>query len=287
MAGELSENAGSGPVQIRGHRICCTFAGPVTTFPSVIHVLPVRSPTLPPATHTNVYRVGRMVFDVASPYPEEQARTLQWVRESPVPVDTIVLTHHHADHVGGAAVLRDALLADGVPARILAHREAVLPFAVDGTIEDGDSLDTGDGTLTALHTPGHADGHLVFLAENGDCIAGDLVAGIGTILIAPPEGHLETYLSSLRRMLPLARRLYPAHGPDLPGETTLRQYLFHRAMRNEQVRSTVAALRREGRTVDPQTVAERVYAGIPGVNSEAAALQVAAILNWLEEAHVG
>lgn len=249
----------------------------------MIHVLPVLTPTLPPATHTNIYRMGRMVFDVASPYTDEQSRTLDWVRSSPMPVDTIVLTHHHADHVGGAEALRASLRASGVPARILAHRDALLPFVVDGTLDEGDVLQTGDGDLRVLYTPGHADGHLVFLAENGDCIAGDLVAGIGTILIAPPEGHLETYLSSLRRLLPLAKRLFPAHGPDLPGEATLRQYLFHRAMRTEQVRVARIGLEVAGHGTDARTVADRVYAGIPGVNIEVAALQVAAILTWLEE----
>lgn len=249
----------------------------------MIHVLPVRTPTLPPATHTNVYRVGRVVVDPASPWEDEQARTLAWVRSSPVPVDTIVLTHHHADHVGGVVALRDALRADGRAVRVLAHADAVLSFALDGTLEDGAVVPTGESgdyaTLTALYTPGHADGHLVFRTPHGHVIAGDLVAGVGTILIAQPEGHLGTYLASLRRLLPLAERLYPAHGPDLPGVPTLQQYLSHRQARTEQVRAVLTPALR----ADPRALAERVYAGVPGVDYGVAALQVAAIVEWIDE----
>ena len=100
------------------------------------------------------------------------------VLASPVPVDTIVLTHHHGDHIGGVTALRDALRAAGRPVQVLAHKDSVLPFELDGTIADGELLDTGDAPLQALHTPGHADGHLVFLTPDGECIAGDLVANL-------------------------------------------------------------------------------------------------------------
>ncbi len=262
--------------------------GCVLRLPSVIHVLPVRTPTLPPATHTNVYRVGRVVIDPASPWEDEQARTLAWVLASPTPVDTILLTHHHADHVGGVIALRDALIAHaqergGAPIRVLAHADSCLTFALDGTLADGDVVPTGEPgdheTLTAYYTPGHADGHLVYAAPNGDVIAGDLVAGVGTILIAGAEGHLRTYLNSLRRMLPIAKRLYPAHGPDLPGEATLRQYLAHRQLRTDQVRAVLTPALR----ADPRALAERVYAGLPGVDPSIAALQVASILQWIHE----
>ncbi len=250
----------------------------------MIDVLPVRTPTLAPATHTNVYRVGSVVIDPASPYPDEQARTLDWVLKSPTPVHTLLLTHHHADHIGGVVALRDSLRARGIPARVLAHADAVLPFDLDGTLDDGACIDTGDvehPVLTALYTPGHADGHLVYVAD-GDVIAGDLVAGIGTILVAPPEGHLRTYLSSLTRLLPFAKRLHPAHGPCLSGEATLNLYLAHRGARNEQVQTAQRAL---GDGATAREIAEHVYAGIPGVNLDIAALQVAGSLVWLQEEH--
>ena len=50
--------------------------------------------------------VGR-AFDRLTDFYE---RTLDWVRASPIPVDTLLITHHHADHVGGVVALRDAPL---------------------------------------------------------------------------------------------------------------------------------------------------------------------------------
>jgi ribonuclease/clavin/mitogillin len=94
-----------------------------------------------------------------------------------------------------------------------------------------------------LFTPGHAPGHLAFLDErSGAVIAGDLVAGLGTILIDPSEGHMATYLASLERLLALGvGALLPAHGPVIAdGPAKLREYLAHRRMREERVAAALA-----------------------------------------------
>src|SRR5438067_1163619 len=77
-----------------------------------IRCLPVRTPTLPPATHTNVYVVGEgalAVVDPASPWADEQERLDGWLDDLAATgvgrVEEILLTHHHVDHVSGAAHL--------------------------------------------------------------------------------------------------------------------------------------------------------------------------------------
>ena len=243
----------------------------------MLSVLPVRTPTLPPATHTNCYRLGRIVIDPASPYADEQERTAIFAQG----IDTILLTHHHPDHIGGVEDLRRR-----TGAKVLGHADSRLPFGLDGTLADGDIVDSGAGSLLALHTPGHADGHLAFQRQgSGDVIAGDLVAGIGTIVLIRPEGNLEVYLASLARVRAVATTLYPAHGPAVPASVA-DDYITHRLMRTEQFRNAMRA----GAST-PDEIAGIVYGGIPGVNFALAALQVRTHLAWLvaraEVAEVG
>lgn len=203
-----------------------------------IRVLALRTPTLPPAAHTNVYLVGPadgpvIVVDPGSPYDDQQAILEGYLAE--VPIAAVLLTHHHLDHAGGAAALA---ARHGVP--IAAHAETARRLAgvveVTEVIEDGATVHG----ITAVHTPGHATGHLCF-EYGGATIAGDMVAGVGTILIDPDEGDMALYLASLERLLARPPAvLLPAHGPALlDGPAKLREYLAHRRMREERV---VAAL---------------------------------------------
>jgi endoribonuclease LACTB2 len=199
-----------------------------------IRVLALRTPTLPPAAHTNVYLVGPeagpvAVVDPGSPYPDQQA-VLDAVLEK-LPISSILLTHHHGDHVGGAAALAARW---GVP--IAAH--VATAQRLEGVVEVTQPIADGEVVhgATAVFTPGHAEGHLCF--EVGDAtIAGDMVAGIGTILIDPDEGDMTQYLASLERLRARpASMLLPAHGPPIADAAAkLTEYLAHRRMREDRV----------------------------------------------------
>ncbi|MCG3172409.1 MAG: Hydroxyacylglutathione hydrolase [Myxococcota bacterium] len=217
-----------------------------------IHVVPLRTPTLPPATHTNLYIAGHGELVLIEPASGEAAElavldtcldTLR--REGKGPIREILITHHHGDHVGGLEAMRQKY---GVPVRGHAlNRDKLGAGALDGFIASGELIVIpGDPPLRlrALHTPGHAQGHLIFWEEDARAIiAGDMMAGVGTILIDPPEGHMGTYLQSLELMLDLHPHvILPAHGPAIgDARDAIRFYIQHRLKREEKIFSAVAA----------------------------------------------
>ncbi len=231
-----------------------------------IHLLPLRTPTLPPAQHTNCWIVGTgelALVDPGSPWAEEQAALEAHLDELAAEGRTpkvVLLTHHHGDHVGGALALARKR---GIPVWSSAATAARVPGA-EGRLKDG-SLVVLDGprpmTLRAILTEGHAPGHLCFEDERSRAIlAGDMVAGGSTIVIDPPEGDMGVYLESLERLLARGPgTLYPAHGYPIPdGAAKLREYLAHREARLAQL---LAAL--EGGPAEVPALVERVYEDTP------------------------
>jgi ribonuclease/clavin/mitogillin len=257
-----------------------------------IQVVPVRTPTLPPATHTNCYIVGKgslSIFDPASPWEDEQQHLnaqLQTRFEKNEKVERIVLTHHHADHVSGALALQSHLRTLGQDVPILAHPKTAellgetLP--VDEDWNDAQEIDCGGRTLKALFTPGHAPGHLIFLdPQSRAVIAGDMVAGLGTIILEPHEADLGQYLDSLSMMRTLkASVLLPAHGPPLSHpDTILSFYIAHRHQRSNQMREVLQTLGQSS----PYNIARVVYPELPENILPLAAAQTLTHLRWLQE----
>jgi ribonuclease/clavin/mitogillin len=225
-----------------------------------IRVLALRTPTLPPAAHTNVYLVGPdsgpwAVVDPGSPYPDQQAALDAAIETAGVRLGVVLLTHHHGDHVGGAAALAARW---GVPIAAHINTARRLPkLGISQTLEHGETV----AGLECVFTPGHADGHLCF-AQDNFTIAGDMVAGLGTILIDPSEGDMAQYLRSLEKLLARPQGvLLPAHGPAIPdGHAKLREYIAHRMMREGKV----AAALGESDALVSELVA-RAYADTPRV----------------------
>jgi ribonuclease/clavin/mitogillin len=204
---------------------------------------PLRTPTLPPAEATNTVFVGSdhpLIVDPATPHGEERQRLRHLIkdrRHAGRPPTLIVLTHHHRDHVGAAAWLRDT---EHLPIAAHPRTAELLPeLRVDRLLEEGDLLaPSDDDAWQVLHTPGHASGHIaLWQPESRVLIGGDLLASIGTIIIDPPDGHMATYLATLRRIRDLDPAvIIPSHGaPITDPERLINQYLEHRAMRESLV----------------------------------------------------
>lgn len=235
-----------------------------------LSVFAARTPTLPPATHTNSYALGSrevLLVEPATPYEDERRAWVEWARAMPstgrVPV-AIVVTHHHVDHVGGAAFLAREL---GLP--LWAHPETAsrLEAPVDRLLTEGDVLELAGPVperWRVLHTPGHAPGHVCLFEETERVVVvGDMVATVGTILIAPGDGHMATYLIQLERLAQLdAAVALPAHGEPIETPATLfRHYIAHRLLREGKVLAALEGFAEAGATASE--LVSSAYADTP------------------------
>lgn len=256
-------------------------------------ILALDTPTLPPATATNTLIVGGdrlIIIEPATPHAREQARLDALLGELLAEGRTlagVVVTHHHVDHVGYAPNLR---ARHGVPIYAHAKTAARLEFEIDVEIDEGWTLELGDGhALEGVYTPGHADGHMLIWDRKTDLAhAGDLVAGEGTILVDIRDGgDMRTYLDSLRRVSAevtarrargRAPRLVPAHGPVLDDPVAvLDHYVAHRLAREDKVRAAVVE---QGRR-SFMTILAAAYADTPKHLWPYAALSIEAHLRKL------
>lgn len=238
---------------------------------------PLKTATLPPATHTNCFIVGGknfVVIDAAAKDENEQAALHKLVDsfvESGCVCQAIIVTHPHQDHTGGETALQKHLLDEfdlNVP--IAAHRLTADGLAgkvaVQKFIEEGETFRLQDETgepfeLKALHAPGHARGLLAFYDEEfGFLLPGDNIVGYGSVVIAPPEGDMKIYLESLDRLknLPNLKFLCGSHGAavwDARGK--IEEYIAHRLERERQVAEAFA----DGAKTTSEIV-ERIYVGL-------------------------
>jgi glyoxylase-like metal-dependent hydrolase (beta-lactamase superfamily II) len=225
--------------------------------------LPLRTVTLPPATRTNTYLVGTddgwLVVD-AGPSDREGLdvleRTVRAVCGTSSRVRGLLLTHHHPDHVGGLAWWREVMRRP-----VLATRNTFDLLGIDN-VPDSFEVTGGAsfGGAEVVSTPGHASGH-VSLLVGADLVAGDLIAGLGTILVDRPDGDMAHYMASLE--LAAARTdgaAFPAHGPGTHhGRDRILQTLEHRRFREQLVLFAT----RECQGGQLEAIAARAYAESP------------------------
>jgi glyoxylase-like metal-dependent hydrolase (beta-lactamase superfamily II) len=235
---------------------------------AVVRVL-APNPSVATLEGTNTWVVGDDPTIVIDPGPAIDEH-LDEVARAAGRVAHVLVTHDHEDHAAGAVAFARLVGADVTAWRV--------PEA--GKLHDGQGFTAGGVELIAMHTPGHSADHVVFSdAGSGALFTGDAVLGRGSSFIDAPDGDLAKYLSSLRRMLERdPRTIYPGHGPVvLDAKAKLREYLEHRAEREEQI---IAGLAAGDRTVD--ALVERIYAEHPPDVQELAARSVTAHLQKLE-----
>jgi glyoxylase-like metal-dependent hydrolase (beta-lactamase superfamily II) len=237
---------------------------------------------------TGVHIVGGDSVAVIDPGPDlAQHRAAMERALAGRRVSHILVTHTHNDHSPAAAWLKARSGAPTYgygshpPGAEDVEAGGDRNFVPDVVVRDGQRI-AGDGfTFTAIHTPGHISNHLCFaLAEEKALFCGDTVMGWSTSVIAPPDGDMAAYMTSLERLLARDDRiLYPTHGsPITDPKNFIAGYLAHRRAREAQV---IEALQDGADTV--AAMVPRIYRGLDPALYPAAALSLTAHLIKLEQ----
>jgi len=207
---------------------------------------------------TNTYLVGIDEIVVIDPGPADDAHLDTIAACGGDRIRWIALTHTHEDHSPGAAGLVERTGAEVV------GFGSTDDLAVDTPFGDGDTLEGTEFRIEAIHTPGHASDHLCWLLPNERILfSGDHLMEGSTVVIAPPDGHMATYLDSLRKVRELRlRSIAPGHGHLIrQPRPYIDSYLDHRAQREEKVADTLAR-------IGPATIAELVAEAYDDVPTE-------------------
>lgn len=160
---------------------------------------------------------GAVVVD-----PGDADPVLKALQQDGLRLDAILVTHHHPDHTGGVAALRDAT---GAVVHGPARERIPEPFR---PLSGGDTVELLGCVFTVIDVPGHTAGHIAFYAPDADggplLFCGDTLfsGGCGRLF----EGTPAQMLASLDALaaLPGATRVCCAH------EYTLSNLRFARAV---------------------------------------------------------
>jgi glyoxylase-like metal-dependent hydrolase (beta-lactamase superfamily II) len=244
---------------------------------------------------TNTYVIGQgevAVIDPGPDAPEHIANLLSELSRGGEAVTQILITHVHSDHSGGALHLHHATGAPIAgrtrtgaerqePGRSPSGKSFLTVLDYHRELSDGDVIEGAGFELVALHTPGHAPDHMCYRLNSAPILfSGDHVMGWNTTVIAPPEGHMGSYIRSLEKLLAGTDVMYlPGHGGaiDEP-QRFVKALIMHRRWREAEI---AECLRTGFNTID--LIVPRIYGQLESALSGAAALAVFAQIELMIE----
>ncbi len=134
---------------------------------------------------------------------------IERVRAEDITITHVLLTHHHYDHVVGLAELREAVGSPPVLAHPLVADLIMDPL--DGTLAEGDTVESGQTRITALETPGHCADHLALRVGDSDVFTADVLfkGTVGGTRAPGATGFADLRASIMDKLM------------SLPGETAV------------------------------------------------------------------
>lgn len=182
--------------------------------------------------------------------PAESAPVQAKVESLGIKLTTILITHHHADHVGGVEALKERY-----GCQVIGPNDSRVP-CLDRGVSDGQPLMIGPHEVRVMETPGHTRSHVVYYFPDLKVLfSGDTLftGGCGRLF----EGTAEQMWLSLTKIasLPGDTRVYCGH------EYTVTNLSFALDVEpgNQEVATRLAkarSLRADGRPTIPSTLAE-------------------------------
>ncbi|MEO1223401.1 MAG: hydroxyacylglutathione hydrolase [Pseudomonadota bacterium] len=140
--------------------------------------------------------------------PGDATPVIERLERDGLPLDIILNTHHHADHIGGNAELVQRYGAQLIGPAADAYRIPDL----DQAVSEGDTVSVGETKATVIETPGHTSGHITFwFGDDNALFCGDTLfsMGCGRLFEGTPA-QMWNSLSKLRA-LPDAASVYCGH----------------------------------------------------------------------------
>lgn len=112
-------------------------------------------------------------------------------------LDFVLLTHHHDDHIAGAAELAARFSAKLVGNAADAARLPKLDIALD----EGGTIDLGGARVRMIATPGHTLGHVTYVFDDAVAACGDTLFSLGCGRMF--EGNPAQFQTSLQKLAAL------------------------------------------------------------------------------------
>jgi len=200
------------------------------------------NPSMMTGPGTNTYLLGENDFAVIDPGPHIVEHIDNILSKTTGSIRWILATHTHPDHSPGVALLAEHCDAEVLGIAAPDGRQQDKSFTPTRILADGDTLETAEFCLEAVHTPGHASNHLCYRhVEHNWLFTGDHVIDGSTVVINPPDGNMQHYIESLRRCKDLeCEALAPGHGEVIADPARAIDWIIeHRLEREAKVLAAV------------------------------------------------